>query len=497
MQTLPLDPSAQARTQWRFALLAIAVFAALSVWLGFISEGFLEADSCTHYLYARFAFQEAHFIVNIWGRPFCTGLYALPALIGGREGVRIASMLVAVVVALLTMSVAKRQGHKYPVLALLFVLGQPLFFLHSFSELTEVPFALLVAVGLLAYQRRWWWLLAIVASIMPTSRPEGFGVLLVAAIGLCMHRRWFCLLALPIPFLLWNYAGWIVDYRQGDWWKWVSNNWPYAAESNYPPGPLLYFVGLLPILSSPLVFPAMLVGWAQSWMIGMREGLYGLFDSDDEAHHRRVELIVAGFPFCVLVVHSLLYWYGRMASNGELRYMLVAVPMWGLLAGRGWGWLFDRFRFRHVLLCGAVAVLLPFGANFYYPVVPIKYDQNWIETREIAQWYQETPLKQAYPRLMVAHVGVFYFLDLSPTAVGKVVHWEKIHVDANPPGTMLIWDDIYGLYNSDEKRIITLEHLRQAGWIEQPWPLGEPRTGQSGGPTWRLFVSSRPAEQTE
>ncbi len=58
-------------------------------------------------------------------------------------------------------------------LALIFTLGQPLLFLHSFSELTELPFALVVGLAFLSYQRRrWWWMaaLAAIAAAGPAGR---------------------------------------------------------------------------------------------------------------------------------------------------------------------------------------------------------------------------------------------------------------------------------------------------------------------------------------
>ena len=44
-----------------------------------------------------------------------------------------------------TQKLAAGQGNRLPALALIFTLGQPLLFLHSFSELTELPFALVIS----------------------------------------------------------------------------------------------------------------------------------------------------------------------------------------------------------------------------------------------------------------------------------------------------------------------------------------------------------------
>src|SRR5213593_2661596 len=111
-------------------LVAIAIFAALSLWAAVVSDGFLEADSCTHYIYARYAFAQPHLFVNIWGRPVCTGIYAIPAYFTGRLGVRVTSLIVAIGIALVARAIARGQGWRWPVLALVFTLAQPLVFLH-------------------------------------------------------------------------------------------------------------------------------------------------------------------------------------------------------------------------------------------------------------------------------------------------------------------------------------------------------------------------------
>src|SRR5690349_6535353 len=87
------EPGPRRRHEWLPILVAGAIFAALSLWAGIASEGFLEADSCTHYQYARFALGEPHYLVNVWGRPFVTALYAVPAVLGGRIGVRVTSLI--------------------------------------------------------------------------------------------------------------------------------------------------------------------------------------------------------------------------------------------------------------------------------------------------------------------------------------------------------------------------------------------------------------------
>src|SRR5689334_8115712 len=98
LEASPARTSATLR-QWSDGVtiaVTILCFSILSIAASLASQGFLEADGCTHYLYARFAFAEPHYLVNIWGRPICTALYAVPAVLAGRFGVRCCSLLLAI-----------------------------------------------------------------------------------------------------------------------------------------------------------------------------------------------------------------------------------------------------------------------------------------------------------------------------------------------------------------------------------------------------------------
>src|SRR5206468_10562001 len=109
--------------QWLSLSIAVVIFCFFSTTAAIYSRGFLEADGCTHFLYSRFVWQEHHLITNVWGRPFCTAIYAVPALFH-RQGVRTASMIMAAAISLLTFHIARRQNYRLPALAGIFLLAQ-------------------------------------------------------------------------------------------------------------------------------------------------------------------------------------------------------------------------------------------------------------------------------------------------------------------------------------------------------------------------------------
>ena len=419
-------------------------------------------------------------------------------------------------------------------------------FLHSFSELTELPFAFLMALGFWAYQRRQFLLLAIVMGFGPLSRPEGFGFLAIVFVTLVLHRRWWWTPVLLLPLIGWDYFGWRLNGSEGQWWLWLKHSWPYSQESLYERGPLLHFVLLLPVVVSPLLLPATFIG---AWRClipfrddateadprhrdargavphnenkeatrasqlqhvlaptpspgtpgeGRDEGVFALrtrsaCHNDESAAHRwvlcfftnharRCELLIVGLPTMILIGHSLLYWLGKMASNGEIRYMMVVAPFWALLSARGWAWVFSVMDWKRPLLWAGLAAMLPVLVNRAWTTLPMDNFDDWVEAERIARWYHTSGTEQRYPYLEISHVGLQYFLAIDPES-GRLRNWTKSTIDSRPPKTLLIWDRVGALYNSDVSRKVPLDEIRRAGWKHL-------NTHFSGGVgEWDFFLS--------
>src|SRR5439155_17043775 len=119
-----------------------------------------------------------------------------------------------------------------------------------------------------------------------------------------------------------------------------------------------------------------------------------LFGTD---HRLRCQWLIALIPVGVLLTHSYLWWRGKMASNGELRYLLVVSPFWGLLAAKGWEWVFSRCRLESAVGWAGIAALAPAFSNSFYPVIPIRQAGDSTRSQEVAQWYREYSGRWAYP----------------------------------------------------------------------------------------------------
>jgi hypothetical protein len=470
------DPTVDPRAYHnRLALVVAAVaFSALSLWCAVKSAGFLEADAMTHYMFARFSFREWSYFVNVWGRPLCTGVYAIPANVAGVLGARVTSLAMALATALIVYRVARRQGFRMPAIAAIALLAQPLYFAHSFSELTEIPFALVAVAAFWAYQGRRFALMALLVGVTPTGRPEGIGLMLLAAIALVAHRRPAYLLILPLPCAAWSFLG-ALSWGPIEWWPyadawytWLPRNWPYAARSAYGSGRWFYFVGILPVLLSPLYFPFLWVGIAYCVRAALGRdpadapGVPRLFSD----HRARCEFVYCAIPVGVLLGHTFLWTFGLMASSGEPRYLLSVAPFWALVVGRGWEWVWERFRLPVPFLVAALFASPPVVVNAYYKHFPLRIYDNDLMGKAVAQWYASTPgLAAEYPRVIATPPSVYFFMDLSQSDPQRGAAWNRETARKLTPGTILIWDPVFGLSNASRDMIVPKEEIEAMGWV--------------------------------
>ncbi len=478
-------------------LIAMIGFAALSAWVAKASDGFVEADGCTHYLYARFAVDHPYLLVNVWARPLVTGINALPAYYFGRIGVRLTSLAIGLICAYATYRIAINQRYRLPVIAVLFLFAQPLFFVHSFSELTELPFAMVVILAFWAYQQREWMVMTVLLSITPLGRPEGFGFILAAAFALICHRKWWWLIIIPLPLVLWSWTGWVAYGASSQppevkWYKWLIINWPYEANSNYGSGPIYHYIRYLPAIAGPLLVPAAIFGayWCLrygrlfSWPTqggfrvpgpGFREEATNTAlrpepetrnPKPDSSHRRTCDFVIAALPLGILLVHTIFWFFGKF-SGGELRYMLVVGPFWALMTARGWEWFCRRASLRMTIFSAIVLTVAPAMVNLAYQVVPVNYVRPELNAQQITNWYKHDQTAQKlFPRVLSPQPTFFYMMDLCPSGDPKAVGWTRDAVENPPTGTMMVYEPILATYNSDKRMVLNPDSVAKGKWIK-------------------------------
>jgi len=473
---------------WTQCAWTITAFLLLTIVLAIRSNGFIAADACSHYLYAKYAFADPVNIVDVWGRPLVTLLFAGPAWLAGRMGVKIACVLMTAACGLVAGLIARDQNHRNPALAVLLTLGQPLLILFSFAEMTELPFALILSLAMWAFGRRQWVIFALLCGLLPAARPEGFAFLLVAMAILLLMRRLLPLAVLIVPLLAWDIAGWVITGRDGHWWMWLSHAWPWSTTSGYGRGNILCFVAVLPVLVSPFVLPATLAG------IGLK--LRGFLSlprhaiSDPTALHPLLcRVMVAAVPCMILISHSILRALGKFGTLGEARYLLVAAPLWGVLSAAGWEWIFATFNWKNRWRWAVVAVILPALVNVAYRVLPVRLDRDWLAAQSFATMVRQHELPAGHDRIISSHPGVYYFLNIDPTQNSRQNSFTRATIQRLPPHSILVWDPIYSAQNANLDDTSTLDAIRKSGWILLPEVSQHLTDMPNSGGQWAIFRS--------
>jgi hypothetical protein len=288
-----------------------ALFVVVAVVYTLKSTGAYHDDDLDHYFMARAAFAHPEFFLDPWGRPGFTLLYALPAQFGW-TAVRLFTVLLAVVTMALTARTARRLGAESSWAAGALVAWQPLFFILSFSALTEPLAALLLALLYDAQAGERPHRAALAAGLLPLVRLElGVVSLLVGGWILLRGLDRRALLWIPLPVALWAVVGGLVH---GDP-LWLANSVGGAGRPLRSAGPIHTLRNVITVVG-PVLFLGLLLGVAafarRSW----------------RPERFRPPAFAALSALLALIVLTLLSWEALPFGNsiGFLRHLIVLAP---------------------------------------------------------------------------------------------------------------------------------------------------------------------------
>ncbi|HEX2616254.1 MAG TPA: hypothetical protein VHL57_01865, partial [Flavobacteriales bacterium] len=170
MAVVPL----RSRALMPLLLLGYAIAAALTiVWCDGTGDA---GDSISHYFFARYAPKHPTLFFDHWAKPLYV-LLACPFAQFGFVGIKVFNAGLSGLSAWLAYRIAQRLGVQHAAVAALLVLCVPLFYVLTFSGLTEPLFAAVLGASvLLMLEDRARWAL-LVASFLPFVRSEGLLIL--------------------------------------------------------------------------------------------------------------------------------------------------------------------------------------------------------------------------------------------------------------------------------------------------------------------------------
>ncbi len=320
-------------------------------------------DSIMHYLFARYAPVHPELYFDHWAKPMFV-LISSPFAQFGFNGMKLFNLCVSILTFYLTYLTARTLGIANPLLGIVFLIFMPLYYILTFSGLTEPLFALfLIGSVYLAVQQQHL-ASSVVVSFMPFVRSEGLIIMIVFGCWLLIRKQWKYLPWLLTGHVVYSIAGYFVWHDL----FWVFSKIPYSSLApKYGSGPLLHFVNQLNyVIGIPLYFllVAGIVSYAWHWI-----------KRNVVLSYEETILVFLGF-FLFLMAHSLFWYLGIFNSMGLKRVLLGVAPLISLMALRGYNFLANELIPRNKLATLIIrAVLIAYVMIFPFTHNPAAI--NW------------------------------------------------------------------------------------------------------------------------
>lgn len=402
-----------------------------------------DGDSIAHYLFARYAPAHPKLYFDHWAKPLFV-LLASPFAQFGFTGIKVFNAILSFSTIFVTYRIAVQSGIKNAVLVIVIMIFSPLYYILTFSGLTEPLFALLLALGIYCCITHHYISGSLIISFLPYVRSEGLIIIGVFFLYFIFKNAWRCIPLLLTGSLLYAVAGYFVNHNL----LWVFTKIPYATlKSVYGSGPPFHFVvELINVLGVPL--------YALFW-IGFILIIIRTFQKKTGPEDQILLLM----GFCAFfIAHSLFWYFGIFASMGLKRVFIGVMPIMALITLQGFNFLTEEFFAKKNVktTIGAILVfyilVFPFTPN--PSAVQWKRDMTLNEDQEMAVRIGDNIGRLSgitYPVLFHHHyLSVVLDLDyFEPTQCNKISREEILKMKN---GGIVVWDSQFASVESNISR---------------------------------------------
>ena len=353
-------------------------------------------DNYAHWTIARYAFYSRDILLNMWGRPIYNGIMWFPAQFG-LEGMKVANTVIFGGLALLISDTGRLLGLKNHPWLFVFAMTNVLLLKLSMSGMTEMLMAFVVLLGTHQAIKGNLWMAAIIISLTPFTRPEGWMFFFFFAVFIWFQKKPISLLGLVFGPLLFAFIGWPVFGK----FLWYFSANPYdMSGSIYGNGDLFHFVKGLPQLMGWIAFILFLVG------------NYSLFKTKNKRTKQVYLFLLIGPFWAFLAVHSFLWWQGLAGSFGFLRVMGCVMPLASLLSWIGLNRIQDSNLYSskryYIPLLMLLLVIYSIGTSTF----PKPEEAEVSYLKKVSAWYFEAGLESR--KVYYYNNKMLYFLDRNP-----------------------------------------------------------------------------------
>jgi len=403
------------------------VFAAGLLWTVCLlvrSDGVAVDDEVGHVLISMWAWKFPSGMLDIWGRPGNTVFYMVGAL-WGMKGARCCAVLASCLTVLVTTRVARKLGLKRLYLVPAFLWFQPWFNDVAYTAVTEVPFALLLMLGVYLWLEGKVCWASILIGLLPLVRYEGIALVGAWCLYLLLSKQFRGVFFAACPILVYNLAFLLC--------------W----------GCLPFSIYLNPVPTTEYGS----AGWTH-YLPAIREGVglpvlvLSLFSVAAMVKLKRKASAFA-LHALYLTLHVILYRFGLFAGGGLPIYLVPVAPAFCLAASLGaqcaldsLKGLFERLRLgegalricRFACITGCIVYVLLVGVR----TEPRRLGSRGLACKRAAEWIVSNRL--SINRVVSSHVWFYYFYGLSWTPEKG---FAPPALDDLGSGAMVVWDNKY------------------------------------------------------
>jgi hypothetical protein len=424
----PADAGTSARQLAIRTAVLLAPFAVIGVLLVHFYPDSYQQDGGNHFLMARWALVHPHLLVDVWGRPLFTVLYALPAQLG-YPAAKLLTLAISLAVAWNTVQLARAHGLERAELTAPLLFVQPSFLLLSSETLTEPLFALVLVIALRLHRAGRYGASMWVAGLLPLARPEGFFVAVlwgaVVAFDPRAGKKLLPRLLSTAPLaggtVAWSLAAWGIA---GDP-LYILHDWAWGVHQTFGKGRLLEYWYVRHQLLAGVVLEVLFV-----------LGLFLLVAS------RRALLPLATLGLLV-VLHSALFRLGLFGAAGYARYLVCVAPAMAMATLAGWNqvarWA-QRVPRPLVLAAGATVIVWSAWSC-------LRYVDRWESSRDYRAVDDMYVWFQAHPRPVKRFVFSQFYMGarFERDPAERLLAWQDAEANrqslrAMPSGTLVLWD---------------------------------------------------------
>jgi hypothetical protein len=416
------------------------IYACVSVFSIFYFNGTGDADdSVTHYLFARYAPYHPKLYFDHWAKPVYV-LLASPFAQLGFVGLKFFNTLISLITIFVTYKIALVLKIKNAILAAVFVMLAPLWYILTFSGLTEPLFALFMALSILLCLNRRYTSAFILISFLPYVRSEGLIIMGVFGVYALYQKLWKKTPLLLLGSLVYALAGYFV-YED---FLWVFTKIPYAnLKGAYGSGPLFHFVEqLVNVIGVPI--------YILFWI-----GFISLAIKSFRKHIEVEQTILIWFSFLAFFTAHSLFWYlGIFNSMGLKRVLLGIVPLLAIISLYGYNAVTeDALKNKEKLKWALQTILIIYVTLF--PFTPNPSAIQWKKDMMLSP-EQELAIEVAnfmktnknYP-LLYNHHYISVALGLDDFDESKHIKLSLEHINRMKSGDFMIWEENYAKAESD------------------------------------------------